>query len=744
MPVPSSFVAHSDRRTRWSVAALLALGVLAVYANSLGGPFVFDDIASIRDNPTIRQLWPLSVPLSPPSEFGLTVCNRPLLNFTLALNYAAGGLAPRGFHVVNTLIHLAAAGVAFGLARRTVRYWRRGTTPREAVLFAGTVAALWALHPLLTEAVTYIIQRGESLAGLFTLLSLYAFVRAHDGGRPWRWTTVAVLAAHAAAATKEIGVLVPVLTVLYDRTFLADSWRSVWQQRRWRHLAIASAWLLLAGIMLAGGGRGGTATLGFAELGRYWLTQLEAVAHYLRLTFWPRPLVFEYGYRYASSPLAVLPAALLVFALGAATLRAAWRGHPAGFLGCWFFLGLAPASLMPNTIQVIVEHRMYLPMLAPLTLLVGFAFAGGGVRWLIPCAALALTGGALTVVRNRDYRTELALWSDTVAKCPEGARAWAALGAVWYEAGEFEKAVDCSQRAVRLDPALPAPHINLGLACEVLGRDVEAVDHFTDAVRLNPRFAVAQTRLAFCLVRLGREAEATARLHDALALDPGDPQKHVLLGVLLERRAALDAAFAAFARALALDPRCDQAEGHWGAALLRRHRPAEALPHLERALALREKQPVVHEQLATALLALGRADDAFAQYQRAVALAPELLPLRVAYGLALARARRWAPAREQFAAAVAAHPDSAQAHTNLGNVLTELGEFAAARQEYHTTLRLEPGNALAHFNLANVLLRFERFDEARDEFAAALRLDASLTRAREMLEQMEPVLGPAR
>ena len=108
------------------------------------------------------------------------------------------------------------------------------------------IALLWALHPLQTEAVTYIVQRVESMMGLFFLLTLYCFIRSVEAPRPRPWQGCAVAACILGAATKEVIALAPVLVLLYDRTFIAGSFAAAWR-RRWRvHLALASTWVVLA------------------------------------------------------------------------------------------------------------------------------------------------------------------------------------------------------------------------------------------------------------------------------------------------------------------------------------------------------------------------------------------------------------------------------------------------------------------------------------------------------------------
>jgi hypothetical protein len=168
---------------------------------------------------------------------------------------------------------------------------------RDALPLALAVALLWTLHPLQTEAVTYVIQRVESLMGLCYLLTLYCLIRSVDSPRPALWQGCMVTACLLGMATKEVMATAPLLGLLYDRTFLAGSFREAWQRRRWWYVGLAATWLPLACLVAGtGGNRGGTSgfNVGVAPWA-YWLTQFQAVAHYLKLSVWPHPLVFEYG-----------------------------------------------------------------------------------------------------------------------------------------------------------------------------------------------------------------------------------------------------------------------------------------------------------------------------------------------------------------------------------------------------------------------------------------------------------------
>ena len=302
---------------RWAVPAagtLIAAAAVVAYHNSLSGPFLFDDRLSIRDNPTIRQLWPLWGALAPPSGRGLTVEGRPVLNLSFAVNYAIGGTQVWSYHALNLLIHVLAGLTLFGIVRRTLAGRTRATD------CAFMVALLWTVHPVQTESVTYVVQRAESLMGLFYLFTLYAFIRATEPGARVGWAALAVSSCLLGMATKEVMVSAPLIVFLYDRTFVSASFRGAWRRHRGLHLALASTWIVLAWLAAGAGNRGGTsgAGIGVGAL-TYWESQFQAVARYLWLSVYPQPLIFDYGTEWPQSAWQIVPDAVVV--AGPARLR---------------------------------------------------------------------------------------------------------------------------------------------------------------------------------------------------------------------------------------------------------------------------------------------------------------------------------------------------------------------------------------------------------------------------------------
>jgi tetratricopeptide (TPR) repeat protein len=609
---------------------LLATAIVAAYVTSFGGVMVFDDLHSIVENPTIRELSRLDRVLLPPPEGG-TISGRPLVNLTLALNYAAGGVSPGGYHAVNLVIHTLAGLTLFGLVRRTLLRDRgpagTGFSTRDAQSLALAIAALWSLHPLQTAAVTYLIQRAESLAGLCLLLTLYCFVRATEAcsgdprplspkravtGRRYGkgWLTLAFVCCLLGMAAKETMAAAPLVILLYDHPFIAGSWREAWRRRGRFHAALLGTWLLLAVLVLSTENRGGTAGLGTTVTwSDYALTQCDAIIHYLRLSFWPHPLVFDYGTPLHRSLASVAPQAGLLLLLLGGTVWAVIRKPTLGFPAAGFFLMLAPSSsLVPVATQTLAEHRMYLPLAAVLSLAAIGAFTLAGRRVVPVLLVLAIAGGALTARRNRVYHSELSLWADTVAHRPENPRARVNLGIALTEADRLPEAAEHFAEALRLRPDHAAAHLNLCHLLTRLGRLDEAVRHGDEAVRLEPRSSAARINLAQALALLGRADEAAAHYAEALRLEPEAsevPGKLAALQLGLGNHAAargdFEGAITRFRQAVAVLPDHLQARNNLANALLLSGHVDEAIGEYRETLRRDPDNTRVQENLARAL-----------------------------------------------------------------------------------------------------------------------------------------------
>lgn len=590
-------------------AAILVLVIVAAYISSFGGALVFDDIPGILNNPTIRDPSQLMVAIGPQ---GGTLSGRPLPNLTLALNYAISGERLWSYHAFNLAIHALAGLALFGLVHRTLlrAAWTPPLAPDAALTVAWASAALWALHPLQTESVTYLVQRVESLCGLFYLLTLYCFARAVDSPRPRAWQVATVLACLGGMASKEVMVSAPLLVLLYDRAFVTGSWRESWRLR-WRlHLALMSTWLLLAALIAATENRAGTAGLGTAvHWWEYALKQCEAIVHYLRLAVWPRPLVFDYGTAVVRDWREVAPEAGLLIALALATGWAVVRRPAAGFFGAWFFLILAPSSsIVPVATQTMTEHRMYLPLAAVVVPVALLLHRGLGRRAMPVFLLLAVALGATTARRNLDYHSPLDLWADSARKLPANGRAHNNAGALLLEAGRIDEARARFDTALELDPTHASAHYNLGNLFARTGRPDEAIAAYETALRHDPTLADAHVNLGDVLRQRGRAAEAIPHYEEAVRLEPWMPdarsslaQAHFELGNRLAGGGNFDAAVNHYRRTLELDAGNVRARTNLANALLMAGKIDDAIGLYRLILDQRPDDAAVRENLARAL-----------------------------------------------------------------------------------------------------------------------------------------------
>jgi len=327
---PDSIEATTGKSLAWTVLApltIVAVG-LSVYLSSFEGAFVFDDAAHILNNDRMTELWPLTKVLSG---------RRPVVDLTLAINHAVGGFNVRGYHAVNVAIHILAALTLYGIVRRTLLRWGRrheawGDGPfsqAEAAVssvstrldsdtaswLAMVGALIWVVHPLQTQSVTYLIQRAESLMGLFYLLTIYCVIRGAvsseaQGGRrrAFAWYVAAVVACALGMGCKAVMATAPVMALAYDRTFLAGSVKDALRRRWGLHAGLAATW----GVMWSTGVVRGVlnpsarvAHIGFGYKGitplEYALTQFGVLVEYLKLSMWPRPLCLDYTWPVAGT-----------------------------------------------------------------------------------------------------------------------------------------------------------------------------------------------------------------------------------------------------------------------------------------------------------------------------------------------------------------------------------------------------------------------------------------------------------
>jgi tetratricopeptide (TPR) repeat protein len=583
-------------------AGLLVAAALGAFADCFQVPFLFDDFEAVTDNTTIRHLWPLWPVLDPPGK--LTVGGRPVLNLSYALNYAVGGKDVWGYHAINLAVHILAGLALFGIARRTLQLPSMSRTFGDnATWTAAAIALLWLVHPVQTESVTYISQRAESMMGLFYLLTLYAFIRAAEPEtmHTRAWTAFSITACLLGMATKEVMITAPIMALVYDRTFLAGTFREAWRLR-WRlYAGLMATWLFSALLMHNMGER----PIGYGygvSLWHYALTECDAITHYLELIVWPHPQHLDYGLDMASSPLQVLPEGLIILALLAATAVTLVYRPKIGFAGAWFFIILAPtSSFVPVVVSPIAEHRLYLPLAGPVALAVLGLYRLGGKWSLLAPVALALVWGTLTFQRNIDYLSPLNLWKDAVDLRPDNPRAQTNYGIALLDSGDPAGAVEHLETTLQLSPTYPRGQANL---------------------------AKAENNWGNMLVNQGHNTEAIPHFERALKIQPLLPECHYNWGNALYYQGKLDEAIAHYKESIREDPNEADARNNWGMALLKQGHPDQAIPLFQEALQINPALAEAHFNWGRALAMMGHIPEAIAQFQETLRLDPNFPEVR--------------------------------------------------------------------------------------------------------------------
>jgi len=443
---------------------LVALLACAAFSSSFAGRFVFDDIHEVARNAALERLWPPWQAMF----VGNRLPARPLPYLTFAIDRRLWGTEPFGFHVTNLAIHVAAAVALLDLARSTLLTPRlRGRWGGRAVAVAAAIAAIWAVHPLQTQSVTYVYQRIESLHGLFFLAALAAFARAAATGWSRGWLAASAAATAAAMASKETAVVLPLVILAWDWCFAAEGSAAAVRGRRGWHLLLAATWAILA-IQLA---TQGAKYLEFRTAVRspldYAITQPGVILHYLRLAAWPVGQRLDYsGWPVGRLPTAV-PALAAVLGAAVVCLVGTLRARPWAFPGAAFFLTLAPTSSILPIEALANEQRMYLPLAALVSGVVVAAILAAdllGERLRIPARAVqrGLVAAAVAVIlplavttwiRGTAFASVEGIWRDVLAKDPDNYRAHWALSAVCDEAGDAEQAVAHAVRTLALKPS---------------------------------------------------------------------------------------------------------------------------------------------------------------------------------------------------------------------------------------------------------------------------------------------------
>lgn len=516
----------------------MTLGAV-VYLGALDGPFVYDDRLTVLGNPSIHDL-------GSPAAIVLHDVFRPVVNLSYALDHALWGMDPFGYHVTNLLLHLVNVMLLFVTARclardRDDRNGMAGDDHRSSNATAFTAASLFAVHPLMTEAVGYVSGRSELLVTGLLLIGVLLFRDTLVSRRRLSCFGGAVVFV-LGVASKETAAMLPFLLITADVLVLdgdADSRRSRLLRFHLPFAALVVAAGLARVAVYARVERGGE----LLTLWQHALTEVGVVWRYVGLMLLPVGQSIMHPVETVTrlaDPMAWIAVVALVAA--AAALVPLARHQPLIGLGLtWFLLLLAPAHVIPLQ-EAMAEHRIY-------TASCGFFIGVGAVAGLLArrlgprpitmtlaviLVPLLLVLSAATVRRTEVWADEVSLWEDAARKAPRTWGAQYAWGDALRTAGRCADAEPAYRRAIELIPGEVSAHLNLGICLAELGRFDEAWQSLARARSIDPTNPKPLTNLGTLAARMGRFEEARESFRTAIELDADSITARLLLAQLSE------------------------------------------------------------------------------------------------------------------------------------------------------------------------------------------------------------------
>ena len=523
-----------------------------MYANTFQAPFVYDDINYITKNDPNVHMTDLSWDQLKTAALDGKPKNRPIANISFALNYYFGRENPFGYHLVNLFIHLMTGAFLFILIRQTalldasLKYQAEAPPGLSADWIAFLAVLIWLVHPVQTNAVTYMVQRMTSLAALFYILSLVLYIQGRLAMQKKRlakaslYFSSCVIAGFCAVFTKQNAGMLPVFILLYEWFFFQDL------------RPIRSKRLIFGGF---------TAILVFFAIGFFYLgadpferilaayqrreftlpqrvmTEWRVILYYVGLMVFPQSerLLLDHDYPLSDSlvaPFTTGISAVMIVAILFVALYSAKSRRFLAFCLIWFLGNLVIESSVIG-IEIVYEHRLYLPSMLMYALAV-FLLS----RWLkskysvmAVFVAIALVFSLWTYQRNQVWASDVTFWKDVAKKSPRKARPLQNLAYSLQQDGQQAQAITYYEASLEIE-AHPAVYFNLGLSYVKEKRYVEAVDAYLQALKMGYRAPGIHYHFAHALSMAGEFRAAISQYQAAIQQNPNNEGARVRLGQL--------------------------------------------------------------------------------------------------------------------------------------------------------------------------------------------------------------------
>ncbi|MGD2035974.1 MAG: tetratricopeptide repeat protein, partial [Bacteroidales bacterium] len=517
------FILQKDNPSSWWEFSVLIAAIFIIYLPGLKGEMLFDDIRNIRENPYLQNVSDLQWLFKIPEYSGLT--GRPFLQWSFALNILLLGKSLFSYHIVNTLLHILNSIFIYLISATILKKKKPSQNNHylyEKIPFV--VALIWAVNPIHTHAVTYIIQRAEVQMAFGFLGAVYFAIADMSSGKQIRYSVISILFAFLSMGTKEVGTVIPVVVFMLHRTYGEGGLLHILKKR----------WVLYLGYFLAlcitliltirssvWNDSASSALSGF----EYFKTQTLIFFYYIKTFLLPGNHAFDLTWETVPGNFAFIILSFIIFSLIISSVILFVKRKWYAWQILSIFLILAPTSSFIPLPDPVYIHRFYLPgifitafivvgMLASFNYLISKnKMIKNNVRTILTGLLIAVCFyyGNMTIKRNKLHQSAKLVWQDTLEKDPNNARAYNNLGRIYLDKGNPDKALENLNKALTFNTRsnfTPVIKYNLGNCYFDLQSYDQALINFSEAIRLKEDYWSAYINRGVTFIALNRFEEA--------------------------------------------------------------------------------------------------------------------------------------------------------------------------------------------------------------------------------------------
>jgi tetratricopeptide (TPR) repeat protein len=699
--IPSGLAAGKEKKITGTPVAfvILACLIILIYSNTFNVGFVFDDDGSIVSNELVH-IYNLSQ-LNPARLAAMFKAGRSVALLSFAVNFYFGRLNVFGYHLVNLIIHIFASWAVYLFIRSTMDLTGSKRVRSDRIAFIASL--LFAVHPVQTQSVTYIVQRETSLATLFYLAAILFYIHTRVSGKKGYFFATALLFL-LAVGTKQNAAILPVILLGYEFYFF-QGLNPQWLKKNRGVLVGAVLSPLVAGLLYTGPNLIAWMNARYAErsftLVERVLTQQRVLLHYLSLLFFPLPSRLNLDYDFPLSHGFSIPTVTAIaFTITALVLavRLAKSRPILSFCILWYYINLFIESSI-LALEMVYEHRLYLPSIG-IFLLFAVLFHDHVLRYparrvwgMAGIAGLVAIFSFFSFRRNFVWKDDMSLWSDVIKKSPGKSRPHNNLGNVYLNRGNTRMAVEHHKRAIELDPENHDAHYNLGNDYLHTNRLDEAVGFYKEAIRLKPDYAKAYANLGTVYNALGRYDEAIAQARLALKYRPYYVDVYYNLGNAYFYKRDYRTALKHYLHVISAKPDHDKAYNNIGGVYMLLEQPRKAIEYYRKAVRYDPRAPDYVNNLGMAYKQSGNFEEAYKAYSKAMQLQPDYFDPYYNTARIMVEQKRIQDAVQTIASYLRIKPDHPRANMVLGLILADYTkEGKEAIRLLQKYLQLVPGS----------------------------------------------------